>query len=141
MKKHTALEANGSDVGNGLQGTRLVVRMHHGYDGGLLANKTGQKLRVDDSIGVHRQNRYLKAFKMLQVLCGMEHGMVLDGGDDHMLAPHSMCASDTDETQVAGLRATAGKNNLMRLRPKKDGQTITGIIHCRPRDSSCGVNG
>jgi hypothetical protein len=75
------------------------------------------------------------------MLGGMKDRVMLDGGNNEMLAAHGMSTGDAHDSKIAGFRASAGKNNLVRFRTEHRCETVTGIIDCRPRLTSSRVNG
>jgi hypothetical protein len=58
-----------------------------------------------------------------------------------MLPAHRMGTGHAHDSKIAGLRASAGKNNLVRFRAKDSRETITGIIDRRSRLTSRRMNG
>ena len=118
MKKHATL---GTDSGNFLKrldGSGLVVGMHDGDNGRLLSNQAGEKRGIDHSGGIHREQGDFETFKMLQMLGSVEDGMMLHSGDDDVFASHSVGAGDADQAEIAGFRAAACENDLVRFGSK-----------------------
>jgi hypothetical protein len=97
MNHHATLCADRCNFLKRLDCPSLVVRMHDGDNAGLLANQTGQKRRINDSGGIHREESDLETFKMLQVFGRMEDGMVLHSGNDDVFAQHGMGAGDAHQ--------------------------------------------
>jgi hypothetical protein len=74
------------------------------------------------------------------MLGGMKNRVMLDGGNNEMLAAHGMSTGDAHDSKIAGLRATASKNNLVGLRAEDRRETVSGVIDCRPSLASRRVN-
>jgi hypothetical protein len=140
MKKNAQLETYGSNIGDGLNRSRLIVRMHHGYHRRVFTNQAGEELGIYDSSAIDRKDCDIIALALTQMLDGMKDRVMLDGGNNEMLPAHSVGTGDAHDSEIARLRASTGKNNLMGLRTEDRCETITGIIDGRPRLTSRRVN-
>ena len=92
MKQYAVLFCNLTDLGDGLDGTDLVVGKHHADQNGIGADGCFQLVQADQSVSVHIQIGDLKA-SLLQILTGMENGMMLDlrGNNMFSLGSISFC--------------------------------------------------
>lgn len=118
VEENAPFETHGSEIGDGLDGSRLIVGMHHGYDCRVLANHAGEELGIYDSGVIHRKDCDIITFALTQMLGGMKDRVMLDGGNNEMFAARGMGTADAHDSEIAGLRASAGKNNLVGLRTK-----------------------
>ena len=89
VEQYTVLLRNLTDFGNGLDGTDLVVGKHHADQNGIGADGCFQLVQADQSVSVHIQIGDLKA-SLLQILTGMENGMVLDLRGNNMFSLRSI---------------------------------------------------
>ena len=85
MKQYAVLFCNLTDLGDGLDGTDLVVGKHHADQNGIGTNGCFQLVQADQSVSVHIQIGDLKA-SLLQILTGMENGMMLDLRGNNMFS-------------------------------------------------------
>ena len=77
MEQYTVLLRDLSDLGDGFDGTDLVICKHHADQNGIGTNGCFQLVQADQSVSVHIQIGDLKA-SLLQILTGMKNGMMLD---------------------------------------------------------------
>ena len=77
MDHGAALAGDLRQLGNGLHGADLVVRMHHGHERGVVPEGCPQGIRRDDALVTHGQKGSLAA-SLGQCLEGVEDGLVLD---------------------------------------------------------------
>ena len=98
VEQYTVLLRDLSDLGDGLDGTDLVVGKHDADQAGVRLQGVRQLLRgdgcfqlvqADQSVSVHIQIGDLKA-SLLQILTGMENGMVLDLRGNNMFSLRSI---------------------------------------------------
>src|SRR5262245_39814824 len=66
---------------------------------------------------------------MLKILEGVKHRMVLDGRGDYVPAARSMRPSDSQDREVARLRPTARKDDLMGFDTEHGRQPLPRIVH------------
>ena len=92
VEQYTVLLRDLTDLGNGLDGTDLIVGKHHADQNGIGADGCFQLVQADQSVSVHIQIGDLKA-SLLQILTGMENGMMLDlrGNNMFSLGSISFC--------------------------------------------------
>ena len=92
VEQYAVLLCNLTDLGDGLDGTDLVVGKHHADQNGIGTDGCFQLVQADQSVSVHIQIGDLKA-SLLQILTGMENGMVLDlrGNNMFSLGSISFC--------------------------------------------------
>ena len=89
MKQYAVLFCDLTDLGDGLDGTDLVVGKHHADQNSIGADGCFQLVQADQSVSVHIQIGDLKA-SLLQILTGMENGMVLDLRGNNMFSLRSI---------------------------------------------------
>ena len=92
VEQYTVLLRDLTDLGDGLDGTDLVIGKHHADQNGIGADGCFQLVQADQSVSVHIQIGDLKA-SLLQILTGMENGMMLDlrGNNMFSLGSISFC--------------------------------------------------
>jgi hypothetical protein len=90
VKADTALAANRGEFFDGLDGSSLIVCVHHGNENGLPAKGGLEILGIHASSSVNRQDSEVEAFMVLEMLESVKHGMMLCGGGDEMPAARGM---------------------------------------------------
>jgi hypothetical protein len=61
---------------------------------------------------------------------------MFDSGNDHMLTLALLCQGQSLDRKIVALRATAGKNNVLRTRPDKVGHLSASNFYSLPRPVS-----
>ena len=124
----------GADFGEALDRldrAGFVIGVHHRNQNGVRAEHGSEVLGIDDSGRIDGEDRNLKALVFRQMLGGVEHGMMLDRGNDEMFSFSRLGAGEAHHGEVAGFGATAGENDLMWPRTEDRGKTVAGVIHRR----------
>ena len=94
---------NFGDFADGLDGARLVVAVHDGDENGLGRHGGFQVVEADEALLIHGQVGYLAA-ELLDVLAGIEHGFVLGGGGDDVVAFLAIHLEHALDAQVVATR-------------------------------------
>src|SRR5262245_3301550 len=84
MEANPPRTADGGELLNRLDGAGLVVRMHDRHKHGIRAHRRIQILGIHTAEAVHRQNRQVESFVVLEAFTGMEHSMMLYSARDDM---------------------------------------------------------
>ena len=128
MEQYTVLLRDLTDLGNGFDGTDLVICKHYTDQNCVRANGCLQLVQTDQSVSVHIQISDLKA-SLLQILTGMENGMMLDlrGNDMFSLGSIGFCGSF--QRPVIGLGTAGSKIDLFRLCTQTVCDGLAGMIH------------
>src|SRR5258708_7338677 len=84
MKVTVSVRGDAPNFFEGLQGTELVVRMHHRDQPGFLAQGLAQRLRRNESLPINRQIGDFNA-ALLKRLPGVEHSFMLNRRSDEVL--------------------------------------------------------
>jgi hypothetical protein len=119
-------------LGDGLDGADLVVCVHDGNQDRIGPDRLAHVLRIHPAATIHRHpGQLVSAF--LQVLHGLEHGVVLYGGGDEMAALLLLRIRRPGDGPVVGFGAPAREVDLVGLRPDRGGYRLTGLLHraCR----------
>ena len=111
-----------ADLGDVVDRADLVVRVHHGDERRVVAHSRLDLGGVGPALGVDADDRQLGALA-LELLGGVEHGVVLDGGG-HEVAPPAGRAERAAQREAVRLRSARGEDNLARRRaqPGRDGR-------------------
>src|SRR5581483_2953615 len=96
---------------NRLDGANLVIGVHDRGERGLIGDSLFQFTRVNASILVNRQVGHSKA-ETLQVLAGVEDGMMLDRRGDDVLALLLGSEGHALDRQIIALGTAADKGNF-----------------------------
>ena len=99
-------------LGHGEDGANLVVHQHHGHQDGVGAQGGGQVLGVDAALPVRLEVGHLVALA-LQVPAGLQHGGVLNGGGDDVLALPAVQLHPSADGPVVALGAAGGEVHLL----------------------------
>ena len=107
--------AERADLGDGLHRADLVVGEHHRDEAGVGADRGLHVLETDHAVGVHVEQRDLKAL-LLQLGERVQHGVMLElCGDQVLFALARAGAGGRDDGLVVGLAAAGGEVDLARL--------------------------
>jgi hypothetical protein len=102
------------DLGDRLDRADFVVGEHHADQDRLGRNRRLDFVRVDAAVAIHRHLDDLEA-ELLEVPDRVTDGVVLDGGGDDPMAASLACPGGALESQVVGLGAAGGEDDLARL--------------------------
>src|SRR5262249_60244440 len=91
----------------------LVVGHHDADQPRIGAQRLANIVRVDLAAAIHRNNREL-ASHLLQALRGVEHGVMLNGRRDDVIA----LARQAEESKIIGFRAAAHEDDFRGTRVK-----------------------
>ena len=120
------LPADLADLGDGLDGADLVVGVHDGHQAGLLGDGLGHLLGGNETVFVDVQQGDGKAL-LLQLLEGVEDGVVLKGGGDDMGLPRAFPhPSGGEDGLVVGLAAAGGEIDLVGTAVEAVGHRLPG---------------
>ncbi len=110
VEEHPRFPANAADFRDGLQGTDFIVGAHNGNQGCLRPKGSCHGSRIHKALFIHRK---VSDFHALcgQGLAGMEHRMMLNGGDDDMIFLRLFCRGT-----LSGRRQAAAQGHIVRFR-------------------------
>ncbi len=111
MEEHAATVCDPHQVRYRLDRAGLVVCHHDGDEQGVGPQLRLEIVRPDPAVPVHRQVRHVEA-EGLQPSAGLDHGRVLDGGDDDVPLPAVPVGKRQPlDDRVVRLRAAAGERD------------------------------
>ena len=120
VHRHASLARDARDFRHRLQRAQLVVRVHHGDQHGVRAQRAAHIAGVHHPLGRGRQVGYFNTFAF-QLGASVEHRRMLDGGRDDVAARPCGRACDPEDGQVVRLRAAAGEDDLPRIAADQPG--------------------
>jgi len=97
-----------------------------------------QDVRVQAPVAIHRELDDLEP-ELLELLQRMEHGVVLDGGRDDLVALRLACPGRSLEREVEGLGAPAREHDLPRIRTEPGGDAFVRLVERCPRPAPPGM--
>ena len=112
VKQRTGLMGEGGEFGDGLDRAGLVVGVHHGHQQRVGRERCLQVGRVDQTVGVDRQDGDADALSG-KGLTGLQDGRVFGGLGDHLPGPAS---GQAGEGKGVGFAAAAGEDDFRRRR-------------------------
>ena len=115
-------------LGHREHGTNLVVHQHHGHQGGVRAQGGGQVLGVDAALPIRLEIGHLVTLT-LQVPAGLQHGGVLNGGGDDVLALPAVQLHTPADGPVVALGAAGGKIHLLGGTAQSTGHRLPVGLH------------
>ena len=125
-------------LGDGLDGAHLVVGVHDAHQHRLGRHRLGQGVQVHEALAVHGQVGGAEAL-LLQLLDGVEDGVVLDGGGDDVVAAAAAGIGGAAHRQGVALAAAAGEDDLLRLAAQELGHRTAGGVQALAGLSRLGV--
>ena len=128
VQTNSGLATDGADLGQRLDGADLVVRQHHRHQYRIMVDGAPYRLRVNQSVGVHRQVGDAAAVTF-QVTAGFQHRRVLDGTGDDVTAATGQRLADTVDGQVVRLTTAAGEDDVFAVRPDQTGDLLAPLAH------------
>ncbi len=140
VEEHAGLARDLADLGDGLDGAHLVVAVHDRDQDGVGPDGLAHVLGIHQAAAVHRDLGELPA-ALLQILHGLEHRVVLDGGGDEVLALLLLRVGSAEDGPVVGLGAAAGEVDLVRFGADDAGDGLPGLLHGARRTQSQAVDG
>ena len=99
------------DFGDGLQRAELVIGVHDADQHGLRAQCAADVFGTDDAARSDAQAGDFHAFRA-ELLGGREHGRVLDGAGDDVLAGGAVGARQAEYGEIIGFGAAAGEDDF-----------------------------
>ena len=121
---------NGADLGNGLDGANLIVGSHDRNQNGIGADGRFHRGRVHHAVPIHRQISHVVPV-LLQVLGGVEDGVVLNGGGNDVAGLSALEGHQlgyTPQGPVVRLGASGGEIDLLRLGVQTAGHGGPGLL-------------
>jgi hypothetical protein len=77
---------DGGELGDRLHGADLVARVRDRHQGRVGADRLGEGVRFDATLGIHRQHVDLEAVHASQVVAALAHRLVFERGDHEVPA-------------------------------------------------------
>ena len=136
MEVHIGFLRDGADLSHRLQCADLVVGHHHADELRIRPKGTAYVLGINHAGRIDGQKRDLDA-AIAQPLRRMEHGMMLDGAGDKVIAR----LQHAGQGQVIALRAAAGEDDLRRAAPQQARHLLAGTLHGGPGTLAVKVDG
>src|SRR5580698_2288005 len=96
MQEDAAGAGDLADLGEGLDGADVVVRVHDRHEHRSRGDGDGDVIWVDEAVGTGRDNGDVGALPG-EVLAGGEDGLVLDAGGDDVAARATGSAGDAGD--------------------------------------------
>ena len=127
-------------VGHRQDGTHLVVDQHHGHQGGVGAEGGTKIVHRDAARPIRLEIGHLITL-FFQIAAGLQHGGVLDGGGDDMLAPAARQFHALTNGPVVPLGAARGKKHLGRRAAQGLGHRLPVGLHPRGGLLAVGIAG
>ncbi len=112
MQDDAAGSGDLSDFPDGLDGADLVVGEHHADENRLFRERLFDDGGIDQAVLAHVDVGHLEAL-LFQALAGVEHGLVLDGRSDDVLALAGVVLGDAFDREVVALRCAAREHDLL----------------------------
>ena len=127
VEQNALFPAHGADLLNGQDAADLVVGVHDRHQAGILPDGVGHLPGGDHAVFVDRQQLHLEAL-LLQLLQGVENGVVLEGGgDDVHLALAAADGGGGKQGLVVGLAAAGGEDDLTGLAVQAPGHGLAAL--------------
>src|SRR5690606_29246699 len=103
-----------ADLGDGLDGADLVVRHHDRHQRGLWPQAVAHGAHVYHAVAVNGQHRGLETL-LAQPVAGRQHGPVLDGAGDYLVAAVLFAhgVGDAADGSVVTFSAAAGEDDFV----------------------------
>ena len=121
-RRSRPISASGSMVPTSLFACMMETRIGVGSDG------LPHFVRVDEAAAVDGHAGDLVA-ALLEVLAGLEHGVVLDGGGDEVPALLALRIGRTEDGPVVRLGPAAGEVDLLGLGAQAGGDGLASFLH------------
>ena len=130
MEEHARLPGDFADFGHGLYRAVLVVGKHDADEDGIRPDGGLQLVQRNSAVFIHVEIRYLKAM-LLQILAGMQHGVMLDFARDDMFPLFGICLGRGLDGPVIRFAAAGREVDFLRLCPKRARDDFPCMIDCR----------
>src|SRR5208282_4139983 len=124
MEDHAAFAAQLADFRDWLQYADFVVGRHDRDQDRLVVHGALQVVEVDQPIFLHRQIGHAKA-EFLQMLAGVEHGLVFSNLSDDVVALLAVHFGNTFDGEVVAFGGARGEDDLFRGRADQLGDSLT----------------
>ena len=139
-KGDAALAGEGGNFRDRLNSADLVVCRHHADKRRIGADGIFQLLQIDPAELVHRGEGDLETL-LLQFPGGGNHGGVLDGADDEVLAPFGIRVRRTAQSPVVRFGAARSEIDLVRLCADEGSDGIARLVYGGGGAAAAGVLG
>ena len=138
VKGHAPLAADPAHGGDGKQHAGLVVPVHEADQYGVRPDRPAHVVRVQQPLRIHGEAGHLEALAA-EVGGGVQDGVVLHGGEDHMTTALLLGRGDAHEGQVVGLGPPRGEDDgvlVGRSQGPRDGRPspLQGLSRLTPPD-------
>ncbi len=128
VEENIGLARDPADLLDRLHDSGFVVGHHDADQLGIRAQRFADVVGINFSAAAYGDAGNL-APRLFQTLAGVEHGVVLDGRSDHVVA----AADETKNAQVIRLSPTAGKDHLRGTRVQQRSHRGPRLLYRRPR--------
>ena len=128
VEQHAASLAQPADVADRLERADLIIRGHHADQERPLGDRRLHLLRRDPPVAIHRQDRHAEAVAF-QPPQRVEHGVMLRGDRDQVVALLSVGRGHALEGEIVALGGAAGEDDRPRLGPDQAGDLLAGLVH------------
>ena len=130
VEQDVPLAAHLGDLGDREEHSRLVVGVHEADQNRVRPDRSSHLVRIQHTLAVHRQPRD-RAPLTLQMIGGMEDGVMLDRRDDEMARATGSGSDDPRQGQIIRLGPTPGENDAV----------LVGDAQGPRHTLSCGLQG
>ncbi len=125
MERHAPLATDAPNLSDWLNRAHLVVGVHHRHQRRLVGDGGRHIGGIHQPRRIHRQIGDAVALTF-ELLAGIQHGMVLDGGRDDVVATPPLGVGHAFDRQIVGLGAATGKDDLHRATAQHAGHRLVG---------------
>ena len=115
-----------SDLLHWLQHSCLIIRRHDRDQPGSRPQRPADIQRINQAPAIYGHIRDLAALR-LQVLAGIQNGVMLDGRGNHVISG----SRNPKNRQIIGLSATAGEHHLRGPATQQGSHGFARLLHCR----------
>ena len=128
VEQDALLAAEGTDLGDRLDGPDLVVREHDGNEDRLVGDRCAQLVEGDAAVLLDRQVRDAVALP-LEALASIEHGLVLGATGDDVIAFVLVKFGDPLDGEVVRLGGAGSEDDLLAVSAQERGDLLARLLH------------
>ena len=127
MEEDAAFPRDRADLLDGLHHADLVVDHHHADQNGLVGDGLPKLLEIDQAVPPHRQIGRVASL-LLEVLAGVEHGLVFGDHRDDVITLLPVHLGDALDGEVVRLGGAAREDDLLRARADEVGNLLAALL-------------